>query len=222
MTQSKIAWTSLRGAACALLILVLLTSCGISMMPTKDAWYGQHYSIMLDSERTIYRALSETGKKGFQDLFWAARDPESRTIFQERLNYIMTAFRRENARQPWNTARGRIYLLNGSPAAVDIDQNANWGIQLTQGGATTGASSTDRSNEDVQANRAEVWTYSFQNQYVKYVFVFISPNEWKISAAAVAGNQYINALENFGKTVTFGVRDPATYQRDVEALEKKK
>lgn len=45
----------------------------------------------------------------------------------------------------------------------------------------------DRSNEDVQAYRAEVWTYSFQKQYIKYFFTFIAPNEWKMSPALVAG-----------------------------------
>ena len=218
MTYPKIALNSVRGAAGVLLALVLLASCGINMMPTRDAWYTQHYSIMQDFERTIYRTLSETGKKGFQDLFWAARNPASKTIFQERLSYIMNAYKRENARQPWNTDRGRIYILNGPPASIDIDQNTDWGAQFKQ----SANSAADRSNEDVQAYRAEVWTYSIQKQYAKYVFVFIAPNEWKMSPAAVAGNQYIGLLENYNKRVTFGPLDPETYQKYLEALEKKK
>ncbi|MCX6567114.1 MAG: GWxTD domain-containing protein [Candidatus Aminicenantes bacterium] len=218
MTQLRVALKSLRGAAGVLLALVLLASCGLNMMPTKDVWYTQHYSIMQDFEKTIYRTLSETGKKDFQDLFWAARDPASRTIFQERLSYIMNAFKRENSRQPWNTDRARIYILNGPPASIDIDQNSDWGMQLGQP-ATGGV---DRSNEDVQAYRAEVWTYSVQKQYVKYVFAFIAPNEWKMSPAAVKGNQYIGALENYNKMVTFGTLNPETYKEALEALEKKK
>ncbi len=218
MTYPKISWNSLRGTAYVLLALVLLASCGINMMPTKDVWYTQHYSIMQDFERTIYRTLSETGKKEFQDLFWAARDPASRTIFQERLSYIMNAYKRENSRQPWNTDRGRIYILNGPPAAIDIDQNTDWGAQFKQ----SADYAAGRDNEDVQAYRAEVWTYSIQKQYVKYIFAFIAPNEWKMSPAVIAGNQYIGALENYSKMVTFGTLNPETYQRDLEALEKKK
>jgi GWxTD domain-containing protein len=222
MIHSKIARKSFRGVAGILFAVVFLSSCGMNMMPTRDAWYTQHYSLMQDFERTIYRTLSDAGKKEFQDLFWAARPPASRMIFQERLDYIINAYKRENARQPWNTDRGRIYILNGPPASIDVDQNTDWGIQLTQGGAATGAASIDRSGEDVQAYRAEAWTYSVQSQYAKYVFVFIAPNEWKMSPAAVKGNQYIGILENYNKTVTFGVRDPDTYKQALEAFEKKK
>jgi GWxTD domain-containing protein len=218
MTHPKVALNSLRGATYVLLALVLLASCGVNTMPTKDVWYGQHYSIMQDFERTVYRTLSETGKKEFQDLFWAARDPASRAIFQERLSYIMNAYKMENSRQPWNTDRGRIYLLNGPPAAIDVDQNTDWGAQFKQ--STNYAA--DRNNEDVQAYRAEVWTYSIQKQYVKYSFTFVAPNEWKMSPAAVAGNKYIGELENYNKMVTFGIRNPETYKQDLEALEKKK
>jgi GWxTD domain-containing protein len=218
MTHPRVALKSLQGAAYVLLALVLLASCGVNTMPTKDVWYTQHYSIMQDFERTVYRTLSETGKKEFQDLFWAARDPASRAIFQERLSYIMNAYKRENSRQPWNTDRGRIYLLNGPPAAIDVDQNTTWGTQIGQ----PSNYAVDRSNEDLQAYRAEVWTYSIQKQYVKYSFTFVAPNEWKMSPAAVAGNKYIGELENYNKMLTFGIRSPETYKQDLEALEKKK
>ncbi|HVP91917.1 MAG TPA: GWxTD domain-containing protein [Terriglobales bacterium] len=188
------------------------------MMPAKDVWYAQHYFIMQDFERTMYRTLSEAAKIEFQDLFWSARDPASRTTFQERLSYIMNAFKRENSRQPWNTDRGRIYLLNGPPAAIDVDQNISWGTQL----GPPAYVAIDRSNEDVQAYRTEVWTYSIQNQYVKYAFIFAAPNEWKLSPALVAGSMYIGELESYSKTVTFAIRDPETYRQGLEALEKKK
>jgi GWxTD domain-containing protein len=187
-------------------------------MPTKDSWYTQHYFIMQDFERTVYRTLSEAGKKEFQNLFWAARDPDSRKLFQERLNYIMNAYKRENARQPWNTDRGRIYLLNGPPASIDIDQNTDWGTKIGQPANVA----VDRSNEDVQAYRAEVWTYSFQKQYIKYFFTFIAPNEWKMSPALVAGNKFIGELETYNRMVIFGIRDLETYKQDLGTLEKKK
>lgn len=130
----------------------------------------------------------------------------------------MNAYKRENARQPWNTDRARIYLLNGPPASIDIDQNTSWGSQL----APYATESVDRSKEDVQAYRAEVWTYSFRKQYVKYAFAFVAPNEWKMSPAPVAGSQFIGELEGYNKTVTFGIRDPERYRQDLEALDKKK
>ena len=72
MTRRGDAPKSFQGAAGALLALVSLASCGVRMMPSKDAWYTQQYPIMQDFERTAYRTLSEAGKKEFQDLFWAA------------------------------------------------------------------------------------------------------------------------------------------------------
>ncbi len=208
---------SLRTTGVAL-SFVLLAACGISLMPTNDPWYTQHYSIMQDFERTAYRTLSEAGKKEFQSLFWAAREPASKAAFEERLGYIMTAFKRENSRQPWNTDRARIYMLNGPPASIEIDQNTNWGAQLSP----YTKEAADRSREDVQANRAEVWTYSFHKQHIQYAFVFSAPNGWKMVPAAVSGSAFIGELEDYSKTVTFGIRDPERYKNDLAALEKKK
>ena len=218
MTRRGDTRKSFQGAAGALLALVSLASCGVRMMPSKDAWYTQQYPIMQDFERAAYRTLSEAGKKEFQDLFWAARESRSRAIFQDRLGYVLNAYKRENSSQPWNTDRARVYLLNGPPASIDVDQNTSWGAQLGQP-ATGGVS---RSNEDVQANRAEVWTYSFRKQYIKYDFTFVAPNEWRMSPALVSGSAFIGELEDYNKTVTFGIRDLEGYQQSLEALEKKK
>ncbi len=218
MTHRGFTRKSLLGAAGAFMALVTLASCGIKMMPSKDAWFTQQYPIMQDFERTAYRTLSAAGKKEFQDLFWAARESKSRTLFLDRLGYVMNAFKRENSAQPWNTDRARIYLLNGPPASIDVDQNTSWGIQLGQ--PATGAVS--RSGEDVQANRAEVWTYSFRKQYIKYAFTFVPPNEWKMSPAVVSGSAFVGELEAYNKTVIFGIRDLGGYTQSLEALEKMK
>jgi len=204
-------------AALILPLVALLSSCGVKMMPTKDAWFTQHYPIMQDFERSAYRTLSEAGKTEFQTLFWAARDPGSKSVFEERLGYVISAYKRENSRQPWNTDRARIYLLNGPPAAIEVDQNTDWGVQIGQPANVA----ADRSNEDVQAYRAEVWTYALRSQNVKYVFTFKAPNEWKMSPAAVSGNRFIGEFERDNKAVTFGIRDLDRYQRDLEALGKK-
>jgi len=207
---------AVRAAAGALLVLAALASCGVKMIPTKDAWYTQHYPIMQDFEKALYRTLDEPAKKEFQDLFWAARDPKSLEIFRERMSYVMNAFKRENARQPWNTDRGRVYLLDGPPAAIDIDQNTSWGVQLGQ----TQTGGVSRSNEDVQANTAEIWTYSFNKQYVKYAFAFKAPNEWKM-APSYSGSRFVGELEDHNKTVTFGLLDEVGYRQSLEALQKK-
>ncbi|HPW17571.1 MAG TPA: GWxTD domain-containing protein [Candidatus Aminicenantes bacterium] len=208
--------SSLRAAAGPLLFLAVLAACGIKMIPTKDAWFTQHYPIMQDFERDLYRALAAPAKAEFQRLFWAARDPRSLEVFRERMSYVLSAFKRENSRQPWNTDRGRVYLLNGPPAAIDIDQNTDWGMRLGQ--AQTGGVS--RSNEDVQANRAEVWTYSFRKQYVKYAFAFVAPNEWRM-APAFEGSRFVGELEEQSRTLTFGILDEAGYRHELEALAKK-
>jgi GWxTD domain-containing protein len=218
MIHQSVARKAFQGITFILLTLVFLSSCGANLMPTKDSWYTQHYYIMQDFERTVYRTISKAGKIEFQNLFWTARDPDSRKVFQERLSYITNAYKRENSHQPWNTDRGRIYLLNGPPAAIDIDQNTDWGTKIGQ--AVSGG--VDRSNEDVQAYRVEVWTYSFRKQYVKYSFMFVAPNEWKMAPALGAGNKFLGELEAYNRTVTFGIRNPENYNQDLEALEKKK
>jgi GWxTD domain-containing protein len=218
MRKKGIRVNSLKPAATLLLTAGVLAGCGVNTMPTRDVWYTQHYFIMQDFERTAYRALSAAGKEQFQALFWAARDPASRQIFQDRMAFVMNAFKRENARQPWNTDRARIYLLNGPPAAIDVDQNTDWGPQIGQ--PVTGG--VDRTREDVRADRAQLWTYSFSKQIVKYVFLFSAPNEWRLSPAMVSGSKFIGELEQYNKTVTFGIRDPDTYARQLEGLEKKK
>ena len=75
-------------------------SCGISLAPTRDAWYTQHYMIMQDFEKTLYAKLSSEGKVELRRLFWAFRDQGARLEFGERLRWVSTAFRRENSRQP--------------------------------------------------------------------------------------------------------------------------
>lgn len=124
--------------------------------------------------------------------------------------------RKENARQPWNTDRSRVYLLNGSPASIDVDQNANWGSIGLPGEMRQ---ATDRTNEDVAANRAEVWTYQYDKYLINYIFAFVQPYQWKITQTT--GNRYLGELEDFNRNVTFGITDLEKYKQDLAALEKK-
>jgi GWxTD domain-containing protein len=201
----------------AVIFSVLAVASSVSAaIPKKDAWYTQHYIVMQDFERKLYRDLSTEGRKSFQDLFWAARTPEARGKFKARLDYVIKNFWKENSKQPWNTDRGRTYLLNGAPASIDYDQNVSFGSLLP--GQV--ADSASRSSEDLGANRAEVWVYSYDKYFIKYTFAFIQPSQWRITQTT--GNRYLGELETFNKTVTFGIVDEASYKQGLDGLAHKK
>jgi GWxTD domain-containing protein len=200
-----------------LLAILTLPARGVSAMPKKDAWFTQHYIIMQDFERKAYRTLSVDGKKAFQELFWAARTSEARAKFQVRLEYVKKNFWKENTRQPWNTDRSRVYLLNGSPASIDVDQNVDFASVVLP---SQTVQATSRSNEDVGANRAEVWVYPYDNYFIKYTFAFVQPYQWKITQTT--GNRYLGNFENYNKNVTFGIADLEKYKQDLAGLDKKK
>jgi hypothetical protein len=82
------------------------------------------------------------------------------------------------------------------------------------------ADTTSRSNEDVAANRAEVWTYPFDKYFIRYTFYFVQPSQWRITQTT--GSHYLGDLENYNKTVTFGIVDEAQYKQALAALDKKK
>ena len=201
----------------AVLFSVLTVVAGVSAaLPKKDVWYTQHYVIMQDFERKLYRDLSADGRKGFQDLFWAARTPEARGKFRVRLDFVIKNFWKENSKQPWNTDRGRTYLLNGPPASIDYDQNVNFGM-LLPGQVADNAS---RSTEDVGGNRAEVWVYAYDQYFIQYTFAFIQPSQWR--RTQTTGSRYLGELETFNKTVTFGIVDEAAYKQSLSGLALKK
>jgi len=201
----------------AILFSVLTVVASVSAaLPKKDVWYTQHYIIMQDFERKLYRDLSADGRKGFQDLFWAARTPEARGKFRVRLDFVIKNFWKENSKQPWNTDRGRTYLLNGPPASIDYDQNVNFGSLLP--GQV--ADSASRSAEDVGGNRAEVWVYAYDQYFIQYTFAFIQPSQWR--RTQTTGSRYLGELETFNKTVTFGIVDEAAYKQSLSGLALKK
>jgi GWxTD domain-containing protein len=200
----------------AVLIGVLaLAAPGVSAIP-KDAWYTQHYVIMQDFERKAYRSLSEEGRKSFQELFWAARSSDARAKYQARIEYVSKNFWKENSKQPWNTDRSRVYLLNGSPASIEYDQNVNFASPLPG----QPVDSTSRTTEDVGANRAEIWLYPYDKYFIKYTFIFVQPYQWKITQTT--GGRYLGELETYNRNVTFGIADPEKYRQDLAGLEKKK
>jgi GWxTD domain-containing protein len=199
---------------------VLTAGCSAGLMPTKDVWYTQHYYIMQKFEQDAYRKLSDAAKPRFQALFWEARSPEAKKLFDSRMEYILKTFGKENRSQPWNTDRSRVYLLNGSPANIDYKQNTAWAMQagLAAGNVgSTGAAGTERSNEDVQAMTSEVWTYPHKDHLIEYTFNFAQPNEWRMQIRADQ-NRYLGELELYNRQAVFGPVNPQDYQAKIEAL----
>jgi GWxTD domain-containing protein len=196
-------------------ILMIFASCGLNMMPTHDEWYTKHYYTMQDFERDTYKKLTPAARLEFQKLFWEARDPKSKKVFDERMDYVMRVYKRDNSRQPWNCDRARIYLLNGPPNDVETTQNTNWATSLQQGAGSGVASSTDRTNEDISAVTLEVWTYRWEIYIVNYVFTFRPPNEWRYTSGT---GRYLGALEIWSKENTYGILNRGEYDMKIEEL----
>jgi GWxTD domain-containing protein len=197
----------------------LLAACGLQMSPSKDPWYAQHYYIMQDFEQQAYKSLSSAAKLEFPKLFWEARVPQSKQEFDNRMAVINETFKKENSRQPWNTDRARVYLLNGKPDQVEYKQNDNWpmGIKEQAGGGAAGVD--DRSGEDVSANQAEEWTFRYKGFLVKYIFRFSRPNSWlSRQASNIESNRYLGELELQNKLQTYGIVDEKQYREKLEAL----
>jgi GWxTD domain-containing protein len=197
--------------------LLVLSACGISTMPSHDEWYTKHYYIMQDFERQAYKKYSPAGRLEFQQVFWEARDPKSKKIYDERMVYVMMTYKRDNARQPWNCDRGRIYLLNGPPNDVESRQNNDWTISTGLGGGGV-ANLGDRTNEDISANTLEVWIYRYDKYLVQYIFYFKPPNEWRLAPTSFDGNRYLGALEIWSKENTFPIQRPDEYNLKLEEL----
>ncbi len=213
---------SFRKSAVLGFLCFLLAACGLQMSPSKDPWFAQHYYIMQDFEQQAYKSLGPTAKLEFQKLFWEVRAPQSKLEFDGRMAVINETFKKENARQPWNTDRSRVYLLNGKPAQVEYKQNDNWAIGTgrQQNDPAKGAAGVDdRTGEDVSANQAEEWTFRFNNFLVKYVFQFSRPNSWlSRQASNIESNRYLGELELQNKLQTYGIVGEKQYREKIEAL----
>lgn len=213
-------WGNFNALKMGILVLAFLAlgACGMNLLPSKDMWYMQHYIIMQDFERTAYKELTVEGREEFQILFWKFRRPESKREFLKRIAFVTNAFKRENFRQPWNTDRARIYLLNGSPAAVDYRQTDNWAMRVQEGGGGVTGITTERDKEDIQARTAEVWTYQYEKKMIVYVFSFSKPNKWKLSQGEFAGNRFLGELEQQSRGRVYGITDIDLYTKELENL----
>jgi hypothetical protein len=74
MKHTKIAALAMAG--------LMLASCGVNLIPSKDDWYAKHYYIMQDYEWQIYKAIGPTARLEFQKTFWTVRSPNSWVLQQ--------------------------------------------------------------------------------------------------------------------------------------------
>ncbi|MFA4925968.1 MAG: GWxTD domain-containing protein [Candidatus Aminicenantales bacterium] len=203
-----------------LALIFLAVACGMNSLPSRDSWYAQHYFIMHDYEQNTYRQLTSAGRLEFQKLFWEARQPVAKQEFDNRLLAIQRLFKTENRNQPWNTDRARVYLLNGSPASIDYRQNTDWVTTMSpsSSGVSRGVDVNDRTNEDIQANTAEIWVYPYDKYFIYYIFTFSSPSSWKLDPATFQNNRYLQNLEELNKDLTFAVIDEEAYKAKLAVL----
>jgi GWxTD domain-containing protein len=204
------------------LLAAFVASCSLQMLPSRDPWYAKHYFIMQNYERETYKKLSDEGRQEFQKLFWQARQPLAKEQFDERISYIERIYKSENRSQPWNTDRGRIYLLNGPPASIDYKQNTDWVMTIDTTTGQSGSQMTERSKEDIQATTAEVWTYPYDKYFVYYIFTFAPPSTWKLSPSSYQNNPYLEGLETLNKDLIFGVVNEEEYKDQLSGLAQKK
>jgi len=196
-----------------LFILVCLTGCSANLFPTKDAWFALHYIVMPDSEKKIYAELAPEERPKFQQLFWAARTPEAKQEFERRLAFVNTMFKGENASQPWNTDRSRIYLLNGPPDFRE--EKRGFETNDFRGEVPT---EVNRSGEDIVSMSEESWRYRYKDQVVFFIFRHSSSREYKMKDLG----QYERDLMQWNKNTLYRILDVGKYQQDLNGLKKSK
>ncbi len=197
------------------------SACSVGLFPSKDPWYAKHYIIMQDFEWDTYKALSPTAKAQFQELFWKVRVPQAQQIFQNRLKVATESFKRESSSTPWNTDRGRIFLLHGRPAEVRYVENTNLGGRTLVSDITAaevGAGrNVDRSKEDIAARMSELWVYPFKGYLINYQFDFSQPRQWKLSPN-MSESAYRDEFELHSRVTTYRIVDVEKYKKQLEEL----
>jgi len=205
-------------------LILCFSACSIKLMPSKDPWYAKHYIIMHDFEWDVYKGLSPEGKTQFQELFWKVRDPKAQATFASRLEYVTKYFKTESRHMPWNTDRGRTFLLNGNPAEIRYATNTDLGgIRVVptggEGGSVLGGVNVDRSGEDIGARQAELWTYPYRSYRITYQFNFSLPRQWKF-IPKLSESSFREELELYNRHVTYGIIDMQKYREQLEELKK--
>ncbi len=199
------------------------SACSVGIFPSKDPWYAKHYIIMQEFEWDTYKVLSPAAKTQFQELFWKVRDPQAQQIFMERLKVATESFKKESSSRPWNTDRGRIFLLHGKPAELRYVDNTDLGgttyVSETLAEQIGAGKNIDRSGEDIAARKSELWVYPFKGYLVNYQFDFSQPRQWKLSPN-MSESAYREEFEKHSRVVTYRIIDVEKYKEQLEELKK--
>jgi GWxTD domain-containing protein len=198
------------------------SACSVGLFPSKDPWYAKHYIIMQDFEWGTYKTLSPAAKTQFQELFWKVRDPQAQQIFQSRLKVATESFKKESSSNPWNTDRGRIFLLHGKPAELRYVEDTSMGGRDYTSLITTPEKTqvnVDRSGEDIAARMSEVWVYPHKGVLINYQFDFKQPRQWKLSTN-MSDSAFRDEFELQSRVVTFRIMDVEKYKEQLEELKK--
>lgn len=200
-----------------------LSACSMGLLPSKDPWYAKHYIIMQGFEWDTYKTLSPAAKTQFQELFWKVRDPQAQQIFMQRLKVATESFKRESASTPWNTDRGRIFLLHGKPAEVRYVENTDLGgrtaISETARAELGAGRDVDRSKEDIGAMMSELWVFPYKGYLINYRFDFSRPRQWKLSPN-MSESAYREEFESHSRVMTYRIIDVEKYKEQLEELKK--
>jgi GWxTD domain-containing protein len=199
------------------------SACSVGIFPSKDPWYAKHYIIMQSFEWDTYKVLSPAAKTQFQELFWKARDPQAQQIFMERLKVATASFKKESSNRPWNTDRGRIFLLHGKPAEVRYVENTDLGgrtaISETARAELGAGRDVDRSKEDIGAMMSELWVYPYKGYLINYQFNFSQPRQWRLSPN-MSESAYREEFEDHSRVMTYRIIDVDKYKEQLEELKK--
>jgi len=206
-------------------LILCFSACSIKLMPSKDPWYAKHYIIMQQFEWDTYKGFSPEGKTQFQELFWKVRDPKAQATFASRLDIVIKNFKTESRHMPWNTDRGRTFLLNGNPAEVRYTEgDADLGGIVVvptggEGGGVLGGVNVERSNRDIGARQLELWVYPYMSYRITYQFKFSQPRQWKF-IPKLSESSFREELELYNRQVTYGIIDMKKYREQLEELKK--
>jgi len=201
------------------LVLAVVTGCGINLHPTADKWFALHSFIMQDFEKTVYKDLAVTDKGRFQTMFWEARTSEARQEFQNRLEYVKIFLKDENPSQPWNSDRSRVLLLNGFPLHISEfrspDASTDPGHYPISGKEFFNVYALA---EDITATTAIRWKYLSNKQTINYIFQHVPPREYKLLRIG----QFEKDFEQFNKDTMYQIVDEEKYALELKSLKKLK
>jgi hypothetical protein len=140
-------------------------------------WYDLH-GLLMDTqapeefahqkgvtERQLFLRLPEAKQLEYIKIFWTIRWEGMEKEFAERLTYAQFQCRRENAKQPWLTDRGRLLLLCSYPFDVRVMHDGELVPDFDEFAGGIG-------------DWYQTWYYQWGRTFVAYTFEYRSPHRW--------------------------------------------